>query len=594
AAATGDLSRRSPVTTRDELGKMATAFNRMLDQLQATRGELEVVNRDLEARVEERTRRWEEEQEQRLRAEEEILHLERFYRNVLDAVPLEVAVFDSEGRYVFLNPSAGQDYETPDGMVGRRPALEDFRRPVNADVLNRRAQAIRQVLDTACLVTLEERLESRDPGAPDGFRAFIRVFTPMLVSEGKVTRVVAYGVDITSLREAEEALRVSEEKLRQSQKMEAVGRLAGGIAHDFNNLLTVIVGHTELLLADKAGGDPDVEELNQMKSAADRATTLTRQLLAFSRRQVLQPRLLQMNRVVSDLESLLVRLLGEQVSLLTILRPDAGQVRADPGQLEQILMNLVANARDAMPEGGTLTIETNRITSAQAAGRWGDPVEPGQYVMLSVRDTGIGIPEENLPRIFEPFFTTKDVGRGTGLGLATVYGIVEQSAGFIFVSSSVGLGTVFRIYLPEAISAAAVSGPSEASGDRRETILIVEDEPLVRDLSARVLERSGYQVLLATGGHEALGILRNLSAPIDLLVTDLVMPGIMGHELAARVREALPDLPVLYMSGFADGALMDRLAGDDGVVMLQKPFTPERLLQAVRRTLARNPTRSTL
>lgn len=584
----GDPAARAPVLNNDEVGRLAGAFNGMVDELQKSQGALEAVNLDLEQRVEERTRHLREEQAQRMRAEAEKARLEQFYGQILDALPLEIGVLDLDGRFVYLNPSAVEIPEKRAMYLGKTAEEAGFAERAGADVQARRDEALKRAMETACLVSIEESYTTD----ADGTRHFIRVFSPMVTALGEVAKIVSYGVDVTNRKEAEEALRESEEKLRQSQKMEAVGRLAGGIAHDFNNLLTVISGHAELLMMGMSEGSPDFEEVDQVKRAADQAATLTRQLLAFSRRQVLQPRLLDVNEVVSGVERMLGRLIGEHIQLVTDLRFGLGQVEADPGQLEQVLMNLAVNARDAMPEGGRLTIETESVGSLEAMSRWGYHLTADHFTMVCVRDTGVGIDEEHLGQIFEPFFTTKEVGAGTGLGLATVYGIVKQSGGYIFVDSRKGHGTTFRVFLP--VVATGERGDLErglglaselAKGS--ETVLLVEDEAMVRNLTTRILQRAGYRVLAASGPHEALGIVNNHPGPIHLLFTDVIMPGMQGNELAAKVVELRPSVKVLYMSGYTDDALLKQGVLGEGVVLLQKPFTMDRAARVVRSVLDR-------
>jgi len=389
--------------------------------------------------------------------------------------------------------------------------------------------------------------------------------------------------DITNRRQLEE-------QFRQSQKMEAVGQLAGGVAHDFNNLLTVISGYSELALQrvteGESGTERDVrEELEEIKSAAARAASLTQQLLAFSRQQVVRPAVLDLNGIVAEIDKMLDRLIGEDIALVIKLDPALRPVLADAGQLEQVLVNLAVNGRDAMPDGGTLTIETASVELAQALDGEHERIEPGRYVRLAVTDSGAGMDAETRARIFEPFFTTKDIGKGTGLGLSTVYGILEQSGGHVRIDTAPG-GTSFEIYLPESGRAATVeaTGAEASPPGGSETILLVEDEASVRHLAQRLLERSGYRVLSAANGNEALRLCTADGEHIDLMITDVVMPQMRGGELARRAALARPGLRVLYMSGYTDDSIDTDINGS--ISFLQKPFTLGELLGAVRTALA--------
>src|SRR5438445_3228125 len=387
---------------------------------------------------------------------------------------------------------------------------------------------------------------------------------------------------------AYEELSETQEQLTQARKMEAVGRLAGGIAHDFNNLLTVMIGRSQLLLRRLGAQDPVRADIELMEQTADRAADLTRQLLAFSRKQVLQPAVLDLSAVVANMAEMLRRLIGEDIALVTALDPALGHVKADPGQIEQIVMNLAANARDAMSKGGRLTLETANAELDAAYARRHVDVHPGPHVMLAVSDTGVGMTPETQAHIFEPFFTTKGPGHGTGLGLATVYGIVKQSDGHIWVYSEAGRGTTFKIYLPrveEAVdpSVARPRLPEPARG--HETILLVEDEPAVRDLARDVLRAHGYTVLEARHGREALLISERHSGPIHLMLTDVVMPEMSGRELASRLASLRPTMPVIYMSGYTDAAVVHHGVLDPGTTFLQTPFTPDALARTMRQVL---------
>ena len=391
----------------------------------------------------------------------------------------------------------------------------------------------------------------------------------------------------TFVRDVTEQRRLQRD-LVQAQKMEAVGRLAGGIAHDFNNLLTAILGSAELALDTLPAGAPEREEVDEVRKAALRAADLTRQLLAFSRQQVIAPKVLNPNDVVGGMDKMLRRLLGEDVELRAALASDLGAVKVDPSQLEQVVLNLAVNARDAMPDGGTLTIETQNIELDQRYVQGHLSAQPGPYVMLAVSDTGVGMDAGTQARIFEPFFTTKEKGRGTGLGLATVYGIVKQSGGWIWVYSEPGHGTTFKVYFPRVaeVAAPATTSPAPPASVRgSETILVVEDDETIRNLVLKVLKGNGYTVLVAANGDEAERVAGQHHGRIHLLITDVVLPGLSGPEVARRLVTTRTDTRVLYLSGYTNDAVLRRGVLEAGVAFLQKPFTPGVLGRKIREVL---------
>ena len=379
-----------------------------------------------------------------------------------------------------------------------------------------------------------------------------------------------------------------EEQFRQAQKMEAMGRLAVGVAHDFNNLITVISGYSELLLNLLPPGIPAIELLKEIKNAGERAASLTHQLLVFSRKQMLELRVVDLNTVVANSEKMLRRLVGEDVDMATVLGPALGRVRTDPGQMEQVLMNLVINAREAMPQGGKLTIETANTVLDKTYERSHAEVKPGRYVMLAVSDTGSGMDDQTRTRIFEPFFTTKEEGKGTGLGLAMIDGFIRQSGGHVFVYSEPGLGSTFKIYLPEvedALSSAPLPPAIDRTPHGDETILLVEDEAAVRSLARHVLQTCGYTVLEAAHGDEAVQLAETHKGTIHLLVSDVVMPGTSGRRMADRIVALRPGIKVLFLSGYADDAVVRHGILASGIAFLQKPFTPNALVRKVRNVL---------
>jgi len=416
---------------------------------------------------------------------------------------------------------------------------------------------------------------------PDGAVRWIRDRAfHMYDDAGELYRLVGAAADITEQRQLEE-------QLQQAQKMEIVGRLAGGVAHDFNNLLTVINGMADLVLAGMADDDPVRRDLTQIRLAGDRAAALTGRLLAISRRQILKPEIVDLSAIADGLRDMIQRLLGEDIALVLELAPDLAGVKADPGQIEQVVLNLVVNAVDAMPDGGVLTIETRtvHVDAVYAAEHPG--TRPGPHAMLAVRDTGVGMDESVRRRVFEPFFTTKTLGKGTGLGLSMVYGIVKQSGGSIWFQSEPGHGSRFTIYLPYVTGSPAPrpAPPAAAMARGHETVLVVEDEPPLRDLAARILASAGYTVLQAASGADALALLERHAEPVHLVFTDVVMPGMNGRELAARLATLRPAIRVLYTSGYTEDAILRHGVLDDPGRFLSKPYTPSVLRRRIRETL---------
>ncbi|MGA7122029.1 MAG: PAS domain S-box protein [Polyangiaceae bacterium] len=398
---------------------------------------------------------------------------------------------------------------------------------------------------------------------------------------------ISFSVDLSERKKAAEAIAALDAQFRQAQKMEAVGRLAGGVAHDFNNILSVVLSYADILLTELEPGDPSRADVEQILKASDRAAALTGQLLMFSRQQVIEPKVLDLNDVVSDLEKMLRRLVGEDVELASRLSPSIGKVRVDRGSFEQALMNLVVNARDAMPDGGTLTIETSGVVLDEAYAREHFGAKPGPHVLLAVTDTGTGMDQATQARAFEPFFTTKERGKGTGLGLSTVFGIVQQSGGRIGLESTPGKGSCFRVYLPVVDGEVHDRRPSvtATTPSGSETILLVEDDEQLRAVVRGILERRGYRVLAAPDGRDALALSQKHPGPIDLLLTDVVMPHVSGPELARRIAPARPAMKVLCMSGYADDAVVRRGELDPGFAFLPKPITPTTLTTKVREVL---------
>ena len=496
---------------------------------------------------------------------------------IIDGASDHIHVKDLEGRYVLVNRAdAGWFERAAADIIGRTDAeLTDPQESARVIEIDR------GVIESGRPLSYEQ--EATIDGVT---RTWLTTKDVVRDAAGGVTGVFAISREITEQRR-------HEAHLRQVAKMEAVGQLAGGVAHDFNNMLTAIRGYTEFVQAHlPAEFTQDQEDLAEVVRVADRAAGLTRQLLAFSRRQVLQPEIIDPAQVVGAISPMLGRLLCEHVEFVMRAEPDPGLVRVDPGQLEQVIVNLGVNARDAMPDGGILTIETSSVeVGADLTGTQPDVI-PGPYVLLSVSDTGVGMDPETQARIFEPFFTTKEPGKGTGMGLATVYGIVRQSGGFISVESDLGQGTTFRIYLPREIEEPAsvvpvFSEPRPSSGS--ETILLVEDEQAVRSFARRALEQHGYSVLEAADGAQALLLAAAHVTPIDLLVTDVTMPGLQGHQLAQQLTAGHPGLRVLYISGFAEEAVNARVMLGGGVAFLAKPFGADELCRRVRGALDGRP-----
>ena len=544
-----------------------------VEVLERSRAEASVraARDELEQRVRERTEELHRLLEEQKRVDETLRETSESLRALIEASPLAIIELDTENNVKTWNPAAARTFGwTEREVLGRPyPIVPDDRRAEYRSLVDRSARG-------EPVAGFETQRQRKDGTLVD----VVLSVAPLAGADGRVTGAMGIIADITQRKRLEELL-------RQAQKMEALGRLAGGIAHDFNNLLTVIIGRSELALSHLPTGDPRRHDLGLIQTTAHRAAALTGQLLAFSRRQVLQPIVIDLHVVIGNVVPMLRRLIGEDIEIHTVAGA-TGRVKVDPGQIEQVLMNLAVNARDAMPNGGRLVIATvNAVLDEDAVGRIGG-ILPGPCLILSLADTGIGMDDETRLRVFEPFFTTKPEGKGTGLGLSMVYGIVQQHGGTITVESAPGQGARFRIYLPrvdDPVREVGISVSSDDAGRGSETILLVEDETQVRELVAQVLQASGYTVLTAADPAAALTLSDRHPGPIHLLLTDVVMPEMSGRELCQRLKSLRPRTRVLYMSGYTDEALGRHGVLAPGTFLLQKPFRVGALGQKVREVL---------
>jgi PAS domain S-box-containing protein len=509
-------------------------------------------------------------------AEQHLAQMEGRYRGLLEAAPDAMVVVDQSGEIVLLNVQAEKYFGyRRDELLGQKVKNiipEGFAERLIADGTRSAAQALAQQIGMGI-----ELYGRRKDGSDFPIEIML---SPLETAEGIL--VTAAIRDITERKHLEGML-------RQAQKMEAVGQLAGGVAHDFNNLLGVILGYAELFLDQQGLSDSQRKDIGEIQKAGNRAALLTRQLLAFSRKQVLQPTVLDLNTVVAGAEKLLRRLIGENIELRVVLNPALGRVKADSGQLEQIIMNLVVNSRDAMPEGGKLTIETSNVEIDEQYAAQHASAGTGSHVVLTVTDSGCGMDAKTKAHIFEPFFTTKEFGKGTGLGLATVYGIVKQSGGWVWVYTEPSLGTTFKIYLPCVDSTSEIGIPVtkvEKVAGGSQTILIVEDDVALLQVTHRSLKEVGYAILAAQSPAEAIHISESHLGPIHLMVTDVIMPGMSGDKLAAYLSVLRPEMKVLYVSGYTDDSIVHHGVLEPGLAFLQKPFSPRTLARKVSEVLA--------
>ncbi|HEX6907543.1 MAG TPA: PAS domain S-box protein [Terriglobales bacterium] len=506
------------------------------------------------------------------RHEQALRASESRYRSLVQSAVYGIYRSTLEGHFLDVNPAliSMLGYDSPAEVRALNPNTDIY---VRADDRLRLRQEYEQ---HCCLDNLEVKWKRKD-----GKAITVRLSGRAVNQEGEEEVLEIIAEDVTERH-------ILEDQFRQAQKMEAVGRLAGGVAHDFNNLLMVISGYTYVLLNQLGAGDPRRKKAEAIQEATERAATLTRQLLAFGRKQVLELKVIDLNAVVADISKLLRPLIGEDIEVVVSCDARLARTKADPGQVEQVIMNLAVNARDAMPSGGKLIIETRNAELDENYQRAHASVKPGRYVMLAVSDTGCGMDAETQLRIFEPFFTTKEKGKGTGLGLSTVYGIVKQSGGYIFAYSEPGRGTTFKIYLPQVEEAVAQSVPERRARlgcGGTESILLVEDEESVRELIAEALKGQGYNVLVAGNGQEALALAAPANCHIDLMVTDVVMPGMSGRELATHLAHSRPRLRVLFLSGYTEDAIVHHGVLDPGTAFLQKPFSLDALACKIREVL---------
>ena len=552
----------------DEVTRLERTLNETARLLAEQSQQLGVARNNLESRVDQRTG-------ELSRANEELRQANQVRKALIKSVPLAIWSIDLVGNVIFWSPSAERIFGwTEAETIGKPlPVIPEYRKDEFEAVMTR--------LRAGESMEGDERTHQRK----DGSRIEVAIWTaPLRDAAGAVNGFITIDADITERKSLEE-------QFRQSQKLEAVGRLAGGVAHDFNNLLTVIMGYVEMLIADAQGSAALIEYAREIQFAADRASALTGQLLAFSRRQISQPKVFDFNEAVTRSVQLLRRVIGEDIVVATHLEPDLERVKADPSHIDQALMNLVVNARDAMSNGGTITIETANVFLDESYVDRHIGVKPGPYCMLAVSDTGIGMTAEVKSRLFEPFFTTKESGKGTGLGLSIVYGVVKQSGGDLMVYSEVGKGTTFKLYFPmaEVPSEVAAAGQRMAQSRGSETVLLCEDDERIRKLVLAMLNKQGYKVLEADVPETAIRIARNHAGPIDLLLTDIVMPRTNGLDLAKTVQELRPNAKVLYMSGYTDNRVNASWVLDPNAPFLLKPFTAAGLMEKGARSFAAGP-----
>lgn len=510
---------------------------------------------------------------ERNRTERALRQSEQRFQDLFENAKDILFTLDLEGNVTSLNKSA----EEVMGWTRAEALSINLKSLVAPEHANLCTQIMQRILNEEPLQHFEISLLRKD-----GRKALLETSARLIYSDGRRQGIQGIARDVTERRQLESMV-------RQSQKLEAIGRLSGGLAHDFNNLLCVISGHAELLSERLEETLPAARNVMQIKKAVDSASTLVRQLLAFSRKQVFHPQILNLNAIVVETEKLLGRLIGEDIEFFTSLEPELGPVQVDPIQVEQVLVNLVLNARDAMPQGGKLTIETYNMDLEEGSRSNGGITPAGKYVVLAVTDNGCGMDEETQSRIFEPFYTTKELGKGTGLGLATVYGIVRQSGGFIWVYSEIDQGTTLKVYLPRVNDPATALPSEQTKRDVRrgtETVLLVENAEPLRALAKEFLKSSGYAVMEADNGKEALQIAKAFSGPIDLLLTDVIMPGMGGKQLAEQLTGLRPATKVLYMSGYPDDGIVKSGILGSGMAFLEKPFTREILLRKVRQALS--------
>jgi PAS domain S-box-containing protein len=548
----GEFRQRVEVSGSDEIGRLAQVFN------------------DMSARVSD--------------LYETLQRSEAQFRSLIENVSDFIVVLQADGVVRYASPSFEREAGEGGSVVGKN--LLDLVTKEDRTEVERLLTAVREKGMPADVETSPIESEVRIQQKGGGVRT-LEVSVMNLLQNPAVSGIVLNARDVTERR-------MLEEQLMRAQKMEAIGTLSGGVAHDFNNILTVILGHTEILLQALRSSRGEYDHVKSIDEAGRRASALTRQLLAFSRKQVLQPKVFNLNSLIMDLDKMLRRLISEDIQLETITDPRLGVIKADPGQIEQVVMNLVVNARDAIKGGGRITVETANVTLDEDYVRSHAGAHVGPHVMLAVSDSGEGISPENLPHIFEPFFTTKEVGKGTGLGLSTVYGVVKQSGGNVWIYSQLGRGTTLKIYLPRVDEAEPVFAESvqAAVTSGAETVLLVEDEPALRDLIKYALTGHGFTVLDVPTPADALTLSRAHTSPLHLLLTDVIMPGMDGPALAKQLLKERPDIKVLYMSGYATNFIMHDGVVDPGTNFLEKPFHPRTLLNKVREVLDNSPRRA--